>query len=75
MASEAGEPSATACIFNCQRKEELKIISAQRFTSIVKGSKALNDGLYKTFNCTVKGLAFRDTRLKNTSNVPSSERK
>ena len=47
MASEAGDPSTPACIFDCQKKEEPKVISAQRFTSIVKASKALNDGLYK----------------------------
>ena len=29
-------------------KEELKVIPAQRFTSIVKATKALNDGLCKT---------------------------
>ena len=42
------EPITPACIFDCQKKEELKVISAQRFTSIVKATKALNDGLYKT---------------------------
>ena len=47
MASEAGDPSTPACIFDCQKKEEPKVISAQRFTSIVKASKALNGGLYK----------------------------
>ena len=47
MASEAGETSTLACIFDCQKKEELKVISAQRFTSIVKASNSLNDGLYK----------------------------
>ena len=47
MASEAGEPSIPACIFDCQEKEELKVISAQRFTNIVKASKALSDGLCK----------------------------
>ena len=31
-------------------KKELKVISAQRFTSIAKASKALNDGLYKTLS-------------------------
>ena len=31
-------------------KEELKVFSAQRFTSIVKASKALTDGLYKTLS-------------------------
>ena len=50
MASKAGEPSTPACIFDCQKKEELKVISAQRFTSIVKASKALNDSLYKTLS-------------------------
>ena len=50
MASEAGEPSTPACIFDCQKKEELKVISAQRFTSIAKASKALYDGLYKTLS-------------------------
>ena len=39
MASEVGEPSASVCIFDFQKKEELKVKSAQRFTSIVKASK------------------------------------
>ena len=50
MASEAGEPSTPECICDCQKKEELEVISSQRFTSIVKASKALNDGLYKTLS-------------------------
>ena len=36
--------------FDCQKKEELKVISAQRFTSIVNASKALNDDSYKTLS-------------------------
>ena len=36
--------------FDCQKKEELKVVSAQRFTSIVNASKALNDDLYKTLS-------------------------
>ena len=55
MASEAGESATPACSFDCQKKEvisekKVKVISAQRFTSIVKTSKAINDGLYKTFS-------------------------
>ena len=50
MASKTGEPSTLACIFDCQKKEEPKVISAQRFSSIIKASKTLNDDLYKTLS-------------------------
>lgn len=50
MPSEAYEPLTLACIFDCHKKEELKVISAQRFSGIIKASKVLNDNLHKTLS-------------------------